>query len=149
MTTSSDLLLNSGVNRSFAPDRYLFGDPPDGEVVILGSRSDETGSLFWPRRLRCPQTGRTVRDVTLNTEGVLWSWTFVYVPWPGETAPNGPNGYGVGLVDLDGNGPRVLGILLGDRLAWNVGARMRACELHFATIDGAPKSMLSFEEVGR
>ena len=72
MTSSPDLGVRGGPNRSFAPDRYLFGD---GEVVILGSRSDETGSLFWPRRLRCPETGGTVSDVTLCTEGVLWSWT--------------------------------------------------------------------------
>jgi uncharacterized OB-fold protein len=149
MTTSTHVALQGGANRSFAPDRYLFGDGPDGEVVIVGSQSDETGSLFWPRRLRCPETGGSVTDVTLSTGGVLWSWTFVNVPWPGETAPNGPDGYGVGLVDLDGKGPRVLGMLLGNRREWHVGARMRACELHFTTIDGAPRSILAFEEVER
>jgi uncharacterized OB-fold protein len=146
MTTSPDLVARGGLNRSFAPDRYLFGD---GEVVILGSRSDETGSLFWPRRLRCPETGGTVSNVILPTEGVLWSWTFVQVPWPGETAPNGPDGYGIGLVDLDGKGPRVLGMLPGDRREWHVGGRMRARELQFVTIDGATRSILAFEEVGQ
>jgi uncharacterized OB-fold protein len=146
MTSSPDLVARGGLNRSFAPDRYLFGD---GEVVILGSRSDETGSLFWPRRLRCPETGGTVSDVILCTEGVLWSWTFVHGPWPGETAPNGPDGYGIGLVDLDGKGPRVLGMLPGNRREWHVGARMRARELQFVTIDGATRSILAFEEVAQ
>lgn len=144
---STDAVLEI-TNRSFAPDRYLFPTELGGEIDILGSRSDATGSLFWPRRLRCPQTGATVTDVRLATTGVLWSWTFVFVPWPGETPPNdGGVGYGVGLVDLDGDGPRVVGVLVGNRDAWQVGEAMRACELDFVTVDGAPRSIMAFEAV--
>ena len=135
-------------NRSFAPDRYLFPAEQGGEIEVLGSQSNETGSLFWPRRRRCPQTGGTVTDVRLATEGVLWSWTFVFVPWPGETPPNdGGVGYGVGLVDLDGAGPRVVAVLVGPGDTWRVGEPMRARELHYVTIDGVARSILAFEAV--
>lgn len=147
MTTTAEPIAPEGVNRSYAPDRYTFGDEPGLLVTILGSRSEETGSLFWPRRLRCPETGGTVRDVELATDGVLWSWTFVSAPWPGEIAPNGLDGYAVGLVDLDDHGPRVVGVLVGNGHAWTVGQRMRACELHFATVEGTPRSILAFEAV--
>jgi uncharacterized OB-fold protein len=147
MSTPTEAVTVSA-NRSYAPDRYLFSDDAGGEIQLLGSRSDETGSLFWPRRLRCPRTGGTVSDVHLATEGVLWSWTFVAAPWPGEAPPNdGGVGYGVGLVDVDGAGPRVVAPLVGVRDTWQVGERMRARELHYLTIDGTPRSILAFEAI--
>jgi uncharacterized OB-fold protein len=131
--------------RSFNASRYRFGDAPDAAITILGSRSDATGSLFWPSRLRCPQTGGTVSDTILATTGVLWSWTFVHAPWPGDMTPNGrPDSYGVGLVDLDGGGPRVVGALVGDQTEWAVGERISAVELPYLVIDGELKSLLAF-----
>jgi len=114
-------------------------------VVILGSRSDQTGSHFWPRRLGCPETGGTVSDAELPDTGTVWSWTYVHAPWAGIAAPSTTRGYAAGLVDLDGDGPRVIGVLMGEQGDWEVGARVRAVPLPFRGAGDDVQSMLAFE----
>ncbi|GAA1827541.1 hypothetical protein GCM10009836_01550 [Pseudonocardia ailaonensis] len=131
---------------SVDPTLYTFG--PEGEVIIPGSQSDETGDRFWPPRLRCPRTGGTVTDVDLATTGTVWSWTFVHAPWPGLVSPNGTDeGYTAGLVDL-ADGPRVIGVLIGDREAIAVGTPVRAVPLPFRELADQQGAILAFETTG-
>lgn len=132
-------------NRALQPDRYRFSEEPGGPVQVIGSRSADTGSLYWPPRVRCPRTGGRVEPTNLATEGEIWAWTFVHVPWPGDEMPNGiDDGYGVALVDLD-DGPRIPGVIVGEGTAWECGARVRLVELPLGEVGGAQKSILGFE----
>ncbi len=148
MTKATDMTDSTETpNRSKVPTSYGFGID-DEPIVIHGSQSDELGTTYWPPRLRCPQTGGTVSDTTLATTGTLWSWTFVHLPWSGEETPNGvDDGYAVGLIDLDDDGPRLGMVLLGAPDSFEVGMRVEARELHFKTIDGNPQSILAFERL--
>jgi uncharacterized OB-fold protein len=132
--------------RSIDPDLYRFIGGSTGSAVMLVSRSAVTGSIFWPRRLRCPESGGSVVDVELPGVGTLWSWTFVFSAWPGEVAPCPTLGYGVGLVDLD-RGPRVAAILIGAERSWCIGDRMRACPLPMQVEGEGSPSLLAFETV--
>ncbi len=132
-------------NRSKLPENYSFDDSASG-ITIHGSQSDELGTTYWPPRLRCPQTGGSVSPVDLATTGILWSWSYVHLPWMGDVAPNGDDeGYGVGMVDLDDDGPRLAAVLMGSRDDWHIGAPVTARELPYKTIDGKPQSILAFE----
>ena len=102
-----------------SPDWYRFG--PHGEVTIFGSRGKDDGVLFWPPRLLSPTTGGAVDEVELAVTGSVWTWTYVYAPWPGEVSPSGGLGYAAGLVDLDGDGPRLAAALIGGPEDWTVG----------------------------
>ena len=132
--------------RSIDPEWY---DLAGADLTILGSRSVSSGTLFWPRRLRSPVDGGPLEDVVLATEGTIWSWTFVHVPWPGAVAPDAEQlgGYAVGLVDLDDDGPRVICVLVGDSSGWAVGARVRTVPLPFRITDEATEVILGFEAV--
>lgn len=140
-----------GAMVTVAVDPELYSVDETGQVGILGSRSEQTGALLWPRRLQCPITGGAVSDVELRTTGTIWSWTFVHQQWPGAVAPNGTHdGYAAGLVDLDGDGPRVVGILLGAWSTFAVGDRVRAVPLVFVAgdEDKPPRALLAFERAG-
>jgi uncharacterized OB-fold protein len=129
-------------------DPQLYSIDETCRIGILGSRSEQTGALFWPRRLQCPMTGGPVSDVELRTTGTIWSWTFVHQPWPGAVAPNGTHdGYAAGLIDLAGDGPRVVGVLVGDWSTFAVGDRVRAVPLVFVAghEEGPPRALLAFE----
>ncbi|MGV9799200.1 Zn-ribbon domain-containing OB-fold protein [Mycobacterium sp. NPDC003449] len=143
MTSTSD---TTSV-RSVDPDLYRF----DGDnVSLLGSRSVGSGELLWPRRLRSPVDGGAVQDVELAPAGTIWSWTFVHVPWPGSKPPDpgAEQGYAVGLIDLDDNGPRVIGALVGPADQWSVGQRVRAVPLPFRTGDTGVEAVLGFAPSG-
>jgi uncharacterized OB-fold protein len=132
-------------------DPQLYSIDETGRVGIHGSRSEPTGTLLWPRRLRCPITGGAVSDVELRTTGTIWSWTFVHQPWPGAVAPNDTqDGYAAGLIDLDGDGPRVVGVLVGDWSGFAVGDRVRAVPLVFVAgeEDKPARALLAFERAG-
>ncbi len=135
---------NEPAQRSKSPAQYSFDD--HGAVSIHGSKSDSLGTLYWPPRLRCPRSGGTVSPTLLSTTATLYSWSFVVMPWRGDVAPNGnPDGYGVGLVDLDDDGPRMAVVLMGDAESFVIGETFEARELPFTTVDGNPQSILAFE----
>jgi len=129
---------------SIEPEKYLIS--PAG-VELLGSQSDVTGNTFWPRRLRCPETGGTVHPVSLASTGTIWSWTLVSFPWSGEFSAGPETGYYAALVDLDKNGPRVVAVLLQTESRAQVGSRVQAVPLPFRTVDDHVLSILAFEEV--
>jgi uncharacterized OB-fold protein len=140
-----------GVHPPVSVDPRLYSIDETGQIGILGSRSERTGALLWPRRLQCPITGGPVSDVDLQTTGTIWSWTFVHQPWPGAVAPNGtPDGYAAGLIDLAGDGPRVVGLLVGDWSTFAVGDQVRAVPLVFVAgdEDKPPRALLAFEPTG-
>ena len=137
---------SSGVLATRSADPSLYEFSKNG-TILLGSQSVGSGELIWPRRLRSPIDGGEVVDVVLANTGVIWSWTFVHRPWPGAIPPDPatPDGYAVGLVDLDEDGPRVVGTLVGPSDRWEVGARVRAVPLPFRTDDAGTEAVLGFE----
>lgn len=130
------------VLQSIDPGLYEFS----GErAEILGSYSADAGRSFWPRRFRCPLTGGEVTDVVLPGRGTLWSWSYVYATWPGSLPPGAGPGYGAGLIDLDDDGPRVVGVLLGEEGDWAVGDRVTARPLPYAGSPAGTMCVLAFE----
>lgn len=131
------------------PSSYgVDGARPD-VVVFHGSHSPSVGINFWPARLQCPVTRTPVVDAVFEGVGVLWSWTFVHLPWPGAVSParDGAAGYGVGYVDLDA-GPRMAAVLVGDQGDWACGARVRAEPLVFRREADGDVWIPAFREVG-
>ena len=90
---------------------------------LLGSHAPESGLSFWPRRLRCPVTRSAVTDVDLSPEGVLYAWTFLFVPRMGSISFGDTGGYGVGQIDLP-EGVRIQAPLLGSTDDWQIGSLM-------------------------
>lgn len=98
-------------------------DSPDQPAYFLGSYSPTADRHFWPRRKLCPITSEPVEDCDLSPEGVLYSWTFVEMPWMGSMKTADDGGYGVGQIDLP-EGVRVQALLDGQMGDWKIGMRM-------------------------
>ncbi len=75
--------------------------------MLLGGRCLECGRNFFPRPPRCPHCLGPVKEKDLGSTGRLYSYTVVRVrpPW------GLPKPYGLGYVDLDHGGLRVLGLM--------------------------------------
>ena len=75
---------------------------------------------------RCPACGRSAGtdDVDLSTEGTLYSYTYVRVPFFGKRQVDAEGGYGVGQVDLP-EGVRIQTVLQGEPGDWRIGMPMR------------------------
>ncbi len=95
-------------------------DPP----VLLGSYSPAAKTYFWPRRKRCPITLEAVEDCELSTEGVIYSWTYVVMPWLGSMEMDSGGGFGAVQVDLE-EGVRIQAPLEGKMGDWNIGQAVR------------------------
>jgi uncharacterized OB-fold protein len=119
-------------------------DAARGRLRLLASYSPAADEHFWPRRRRCPLTATPVEDVVLEARGELWSWTYTHMPWPGAASPSGDYGYGVGLVDIP-EGPRVLGLLIGEQGDWQIGDPMVGVALDFEERDGEMMCLLAFQ----
>src|SRR5205823_2166488 len=73
---------------------------------LLGSRCEDCGEHFFPRRAVCAKClSERTADVLLGPRGTVYSYTFVHFPLFGSTRLEHV-GYGVGQVDLP-EGPRV------------------------------------------
>jgi uncharacterized OB-fold protein len=94
-----------------------------GRVALLGGWSPTSGRHHFPPAAICPYTGADdVQVVALPRRGVLWAWTAVTAAPPGYA---GPVPYGVGIVELDGVGLRVVGRLtLADPASLRLGQPM-------------------------
>jgi uncharacterized protein len=83
-------------------DPTLFTD--DGGVPqLVGSRSESSGVVVFPRAEYCPKTAaKDMVDEVLPTTGTLWSWTIQgFRPKsPPYTGPDECVSYGVGYIDL-------------------------------------------------
>lgn len=86
----------------------IFNLPADGGgPELLGGRCPECGQDYFPRPPRCPRCLGEVQEKNLGSTGKLYTYTVVRVRPPYGL----PSPYGIGYVDLDGSGLRVLGLL--------------------------------------
>ena len=63
-------------------------------------------------------------DIDLSPEGVLYAWTFLYVPRMGSISFGDRGGYGVGQIDLP-EGVRIQAPLLGTPVPPTTGRSVR------------------------
>jgi uncharacterized OB-fold protein len=92
---------------------------------LLGSRCDDCGEHFFPRRAVCAKClSERTSDVALGPGGTLYSYTFVHFPLFGSSRLE-HIGYGVGQVDL-AEGPRVQFPLAGEQEDYRVGMPVEA-----------------------
>jgi uncharacterized OB-fold protein len=102
------------------------GEPPR----LLGSRCRACGEVLFPRRAVCAKClAQDAEDVLLGPRGVLWTWTYVHVPFFGSRRAD-VGGYGVGQVDLP-EGPRIQAVLSGGPGDFRIGMPM---ELELETL---------------
>ena len=100
-------------------------DDPAEPPRLLGTRCEDCGEHFFPRRAVCAKclSERTV-DAELGPRGTLYSYTFVHFPLFGSMRVEHV-GYGVGQVDLP-EGPRVQLPLAGKQEDYRVGMALEA-----------------------
>ena len=104
---------------------FTVPDDPAEPPRLLGSRCEDCGEHFFPRRAICAKClGERTADVLLGPRGTLYSYTFVHFPLFGSTRLEHV-GYGVGQVDLP-EGPRVQLPLAGRQEDYRVGQTVEA-----------------------
>jgi len=104
---------------------FTVPDDPATPPRLLGTRCDECGEHFFPRRAVCAKClSRRTRNVELGPRGTLYSYTFVHFPLFGSMRVEHV-GYGVGQVDLP-EGPRVQLPLAGKQEEYRVGMELEA-----------------------
>jgi uncharacterized OB-fold protein len=94
---------------------------------FLGTRCEECGEHFFPRRKVCAKASclsERVTDVEMGPGGTLYSYTFVHFPLFGSMKVEHV-GYGVGQVDLP-EGPRIQLPLAGKQEDYRVGMAVEA-----------------------
>jgi len=99
---------------------FRLTDGPDPSPILLGSYSPAAKTYFWPQRKRCPITLEAVEDCELSTEGVIYSWTYVSMPWLGSMELDKGGGFGAVQVDLP-EGVRIQAPLEGKMGDWEIG----------------------------
>ena len=112
---------------------------------LLGSYSPAADKYFFPRRKLCPITSGPVEDCELSDQGILYSWTFIKMPWLGRLEEAEGGGYGVGQVDLP-EGVRVQARISGEMGDWEIGMPMRL-ELLPVTQDDEGNELCTFQFV--
>jgi uncharacterized OB-fold protein len=121
----------------------LFRIGPDGEVTLHGGWSPSSRLAHFPPGPVCPYTGADdveVRD--LPRTGRLWLWTAVTNAPPGY---HGPVPYGIGIVELDDVGLRVVGRLTeADPLTLREGMRMEVVAAELPDGDGGTVTVWAF-----
>jgi uncharacterized OB-fold protein len=101
---------------------FTIPERPGESPLLLGSRCRACGEVFFPRRVVCARClGRDCEDKSLGPRGVLWTWTWCFLPLFGSRRSDG--GYGVGQVDLP-EGPRVQAVLAGRRDEFSIGMEL-------------------------
>jgi uncharacterized OB-fold protein len=105
------------------PGFFTVPDDPDEPPRLLGSRCRSCGEAFFPRRLVCASClAEGCQDILLGPRGRIHSWAWVHVPlFAKRDATVGA--YGVAQVDLP-EGPRVQGILMGEREQLGIGVEV-------------------------
>jgi len=104
---------------------FTVPDDPARPPKLLGTRCEDCGEHFFPRRAVCARclSARTV-DAALGPRGTLYSYTFVHFPLFGSMRIEHV-GYGVGQVDLP-EGPRVQLPLAGKQEDYRIGMTLEA-----------------------
>jgi len=90
---------------------------------LIASYSRAANKYFFPRRLQCPITEEPVEDVELSPEGVLYSWTYVQMPFMGSAQLGDSKAHGVGQIDLP-EGVRIQSVIKGKMGDWEIGMPM-------------------------
>jgi uncharacterized OB-fold protein len=104
---------------------FTVPDDPGQPPKLLGTRCNDCGEHFFPRRAICAKClSRRTADVELGPRGTLYSYTFVHFPLFGSTRVE-HIGYGVGQIDLP-EGPRVQLPLAGKQDDYRVGMTLEA-----------------------
>jgi uncharacterized protein len=104
---------------------FTVPDDPGEPPRLLGSRCEDCGEHFFPRRAVCAKClSERTTDVRLGPRGTLYSYTFVHFPLFGSSRIE-HIGYGVGQVDLP-EGPRVQFPLAGKQEDFRVGQTLEA-----------------------
>lgn len=106
------------------PEYFRIPEDPEEPPVLLASYSPAADKYFWPPRKRCPITFQPVEPRELSTEGELYSWTFVQMPWLGSQQRDSGGGFGAGQIDLP-EGVRIQALLDGQQGDWEIGMPMR------------------------
>ena len=107
------------------PGYFTVPDDPSTPPRLLGSRCEDCGEHFFPRRAVCAKClSEDTEDCELSAEGTLYSFTFVHFPLFGSTNVEHFGGYGVGQIDLP-EGPRVQAPLAGRQEEFSVGQKVR------------------------
>jgi uncharacterized OB-fold protein len=117
------------------PGFFTIPDDPSAPPLLLGSRCAKCGEHFFPRRVVCARClAQGCEDVLLGPRGMLWTWTWVHVPFFGHTK-SADVGYGVGQVDLP-EGPRIQAVLSGAQGDFVIGMPM---QLELETLRETPE----------
>ena len=104
---------------------FTVPEDPAEPPRLLGSRCEDCGEHFFPRRAVCAKClSERTADVLLGPRGTVYSYTFVHFPLFGSTRLEHV-GYGVGQVDLP-EGPRVQLPLAGRQEDYRVGQTVEA-----------------------
>jgi len=107
------------------PGFFEIPDDPSAPPRLLGSRCRACGEHFFPRRVVCARClAPGCEDVQLGPRGTLFTYTWVYVPFFGQSKTGAGVGYGVGQVDLP-EGPRIQAVLSGARCEFQIGMPMQ------------------------
>jgi uncharacterized OB-fold protein len=105
---------------------FTVPDDPNEPPKFLGTRCEDCGEYFWPRRKICAKCmSEHTTEVDLGHRGTLYSYTFVHFPLFGSTNIEHMNGYGVGQVDLP-EGPRIQAPLAGKQKDFHIGQTVEA-----------------------
>ena len=117
------------------PGYFTIPDDPSQPPKFLGTRCDECGEHFYPRRQVCAKClSERVTQVEMSPHGTLYSYTFVHFPLFGSMNMEHMDGYGVGQVDLP-EGPRIQAPLAGKQGEFRIGQKLQA-ELDVLREDG-------------
>lgn len=104
---------------------FTVPDDPAEAPKLLGTRCEDCGEHFFPRRAVCAKClSENTSEVLLGPAGTLYSYTFVHFPLFGSTRMEHV-GYGVGQVDLP-EGPRVQTPLAGKQEDYRIGMALQA-----------------------
>ena len=126
---------------------FTVPDDPSEPPRLLGTRCEDCGEHFFPRRAVCAKClSRRTTDALLGPRGTLYSYTFVHFPLFGSMRVEHV-GYGVGQVDLS-EGPRVQFPLAGKQEEYRIGMALEAELDPLREQDGRDVVILRFRPVG-
>lgn len=129
------------------PGYFTVPDDPSEPPRLLGTRCEDCGEHFFPRRAVCAKCqSRRTTDALLGPRGTLYSYTFVHFPLFGSMRVEHV-GYGVGQVDLS-EGPRVQFPLAGKQEEYRIGMALEAELDPLREQDGQDVVILRFRPVG-
>jgi len=127
--------------RPIKPGFFTVPDDPRQVPKLLGTRCEDCGEFFYPRRAVCGKCmSRRTAEVEMAARGTLYSYTFVHLPLFGSTNMEHAEGYGVGQIDLP-EGPRVQAPLAGKQAEFKVGQPLLG-ELDVLRDDGGTDVMI-------